>query len=87
MNKAHKTPEQALVLEKEYLNDPFWPKHKIYSLAKKLELKPYQVYKWNWDRNEAKLKNFLQGPERMDESPIKVFKISKNESLEKGPLC
>jgi hypothetical protein len=33
-DREHKSPEQALVLEKEYLINPFWSKEKIEMLAK-----------------------------------------------------
>jgi uncharacterized protein YjcR len=44
----------------EFIANSSWSRDKINELAKKLNLKPNQVYKWNWDRNEAKVKKFLQ---------------------------
>jgi hypothetical protein len=57
--REHKTPYQTLILEKEYTTNPTWSRDKINELARKLNLKPNQVYKWNWDRNESKVKKYL----------------------------
>ena len=43
--------DQALVLENEYKKCNLWSKAKMEELARSLQLKVSQVYKWMWDRN------------------------------------
>ena len=48
--KVRKNSEQYHILEQEYEVTTKWDKDKQDELAIRLNLSPYQVYKWNWDR-------------------------------------
>jgi hypothetical protein len=45
-----KSSDQVKILENEFSKEPQWSKEKMKKLAKLLNLKDSQVYKWNWDR-------------------------------------
>lgn len=45
-----KSLDQVKILENEFAKDPQWSKELMKKLAKYLNLKESQVYKWNWDR-------------------------------------
>jgi hypothetical protein len=49
-NRYMKNSEQVEILESEFAKDSDWSKEKMAKLAKFLNLKESQVYKWNWDR-------------------------------------
>ena len=76
--RKHKSPQQAIILEKEYIQNPIWNKRKIVQLSRDLKLSPYSVYKWNWDRNETRSKKYLDGKIQV-EKPVKLFKLEKKK--------
>ncbi len=49
-NRYMKNSDQVGILENEFAKDSDWSKEKMAKLAKFLNLKESQVYKWNWDR-------------------------------------
>jgi succinate dehydrogenase flavin-adding protein (antitoxin of CptAB toxin-antitoxin module) len=45
-----KSSDQVKILENEFSKEPTWSKEKMKKLARLLNLKDSQIYKWNWDR-------------------------------------
>jgi hypothetical protein len=54
------------VLENEFAKNMAWGKEKVKQLASMLHLKESQVYKWNWDRRQAREKQLYDSLRSID---------------------
>lgn len=79
-----KNQEQVQVLESEYFKNPMWSKIKIRKLAKKLNLKESQIYKWNWDKRQIQERYLMKRIENQDipDTIFRVIKPSKSDDEE-----
>mmetsp|Transcript_12339 Transcript_12339/g.8985 ORF Transcript_12339/g.8985 Transcript_12339/m.8985 type:complete len:170 (+) Transcript_12339:472-981(+) len=70
--RFRKSKDHLRLLEIEFKKDQDWSKEKILKLAKFLNLKPGQIYKWHWDRKFSYDKKIHKRIER-DDIPFKLF--------------
>lgn len=71
-----KSSDQVKILENEFSKEPSWSKEKMSKLAKLLNLKESQIYKWNWDRRQLQDKYLMKRIADKD-LPDNLFKVTK----------
>ena len=71
-----KTDKQNSQLLKLYIQKKNWSKKFMNKMAIKLKLKPVQMYKWRWDRQQSE-KRVRDRLKLMSKLPDQVFYITK----------
>lgn len=76
-----KSSDQVKILENEFSKEPSWSKDKMKKLARLLNLKDSQIYKWNWDRRQLQDKYLMKRIADKD-LPDNLFKVTKQDKFE-----
>ena len=77
--KTKLTQLQKTLLASEFKRDPLWSSLKVRKMARFLNMRPTQVYKWNWNRKRARV-NVVEGTAKR--LRYHCFKMEKNDEFD-----
>ena len=77
--KTKLTQLQKTLLASEFKRDPFWSSLKVRKMARFLNMRTTQVYKWNWNRKRARV-NVVEGSAKR--LRYHCFKMEKNDEFD-----